>query len=382
MSRSRTTGSSVSNCAASASFIARETAGWACSALERRQGCVIALRHPGAVPGLLHQLERGLKEIHKEPHAAIEPRQFGGRGNARVSAIAHHTSHDGAVLLLDMGLVILAIGPRAGELDMRRLAPALDRLVHEDAVIVRIEAEQRKRQRRAQRGHHFAQQALFAKQQGRAFRPTCRDIGEGQCLHEAATCRRAAVRHKIRLHIAGRGIARVRISPDRNASPHRRGMRVPPTSAPRADSSDRGENPVDRGGADRQQPDAHLAVQRKMPMPLHRRHQERDERLQPLPANPVGRFPEHHQRFSHSLAIHPACRPGSRPVHDMFTPEQSFRVLAMIPRDLRELRQDASLPGSRRGTVSRRHSLQKFVSRSHADPPHACPRTEPLREHF
>ena len=77
--------------------------------LERRQGCVIALRHPGAVPGLLHQLERGLKEIHKEPHAAIEPRQFGGRGNARVSAIAHHPSHDGAVLLLDMGLVVLAI---------------------------------------------------------------------------------------------------------------------------------------------------------------------------------------------------------------------------------------------------------------------------------
>ncbi len=46
-------------------------------------------------------------------------------------------------------------------------------------------------------------------------------------------------------------------------------------------------------------------------------------------------------------------------------------MLAMIPSDLCDLRQNAALPGSRRGTLSRRHGLQKFISRIQADPPHA-----------
>lgn len=47
-------------------------------------------------------------------------------------------------------------------------------------------------------------------------------------------------------------------------------------------------------------------------------------------------------------------------------------MIAMIPSDLCELRQDPALLGSGRGTVSRRHGLQKFISRTHADPPRAC----------
>ncbi len=102
-------------------------------ALERCQRRVIALGHPGAVAGLLHQLERRLEEVHVEPHVAIEPRQFGGRGDTGISAIAHHSTDHRSVLgefdpldrlliprtLFHMGLVILAIRTGPGEVDLR-----------------------------------------------------------------------------------------------------------------------------------------------------------------------------------------------------------------------------------------------------------------------
>lgn len=78
--------------------------------LERRQRDVVELGHAGPVAGLLHQLGRGLGEVHLEPRAAIEPRQSSGCGDATIWLIAHHPAHHRSVLLLNMGLVILAIG--------------------------------------------------------------------------------------------------------------------------------------------------------------------------------------------------------------------------------------------------------------------------------
>jgi len=281
-----------------------------------------------------------------------------------------------------MGLIILAIGPRAGERDLRCVAPVLDRLVHEDAVIVRIEAEQRKWQRRAQGSHDLTQQALLAEQKGRTFSPSCRHIGEGQRLHEAAARRRAAMCHKIRFHVSGHRVVPIRKGPDRHAAPHRRGMGIPPTLTARTVRPDRGENPVDRGCADLAQPDAYHLVQREMAVPLHRWDQQWDERLQPLPADPVARFPEHNKSLSHRFVINPASRPGPRPVHAMFTPEEAFSVFAVIPGDFHELRQNTALLGSLGRSVTRSHRLQKFVSRRHADPPHIRPQSKMLREHF
>jgi len=108
-------------------------------------------------------------------------------------------------------------------------------------------------------------------------------------------------------------------------------------------------------------------------MPLHRRDQQRDEWLQPLSADPVTRFPEHDQRLAHRVVVNAAFRSGPRPVHDMVAAQERFSMLAVISGNLCEFRQDSTLLGPGRSTVSRRHGLQKFVSRSHADPPHACP---------
>ena len=42
-------------------------------------------------------------------------------------------------------------------------------------------------------------------------------------------------------------------------------------------------------------------VQIEMTVPLHGIDQHRDQRLQALAANPIGRFPQHGQRLAHRL---------------------------------------------------------------------------------
>jgi hypothetical protein len=69
-----------------------------------------------------------------------------GRGLQRFEPpIANHTAHNRAVLLLDPGLIVLAIRAAARELGTGDPAILLHGLVHEHAVIVRVEPEQRER---------------------------------------------------------------------------------------------------------------------------------------------------------------------------------------------------------------------------------------------
>jgi hypothetical protein len=57
--------------------------------------------------------------------------------------IADRAAHDHAILLLHPSLVVLAIGTAAGELDPDLLAIIPNGLVHEHAVLVGVQPEQR-----------------------------------------------------------------------------------------------------------------------------------------------------------------------------------------------------------------------------------------------
>ena len=227
----------------------------------------------------------------------------------------------------------------------------------------------------------LAEQALFAKQQRRTFRPARRHVGERQRLHEAPARRRTAMGHEVRLHVAGRGIVPVRVGADRHASPQGRAMRSPPAPTARAGGAHGGEDAVDARRADLMQQTSHSLVQREMTVPLHRRDQQRDQRLQPLAADPVRRLPENHKRLAHGVVVHTPFGPGSRPIRNAPLPKKALRMLSVITGNLGELRQDPALLGPRRRTIPRRHRIQEFVSRRHADPPHARLRSF-LREHF
>src|SRR6516162_691115 len=110
-------------------------------------GCsrgVIALPDLRPITRLRGQLERGLEEIHEQPHRGIQSRQRGRRFQALEAAIADRATHDRAILLFHPSLVVLAIGTAARELDRHLLAIIPNGLVHEHAVVVRVQPEQGK----------------------------------------------------------------------------------------------------------------------------------------------------------------------------------------------------------------------------------------------
>ena len=78
--------------------------------LMRRQRRMIALPDASAVPLLPGKLEGRLEEVHEQPHGSVEARQGLRGGKPLQTSVAHHPPHDRAVLLLDVGLVVLAIG--------------------------------------------------------------------------------------------------------------------------------------------------------------------------------------------------------------------------------------------------------------------------------
>ena len=188
--------------------------------------------------------------------------------------------------------------------------------------------------------------------------------------------------HEVSLHESGCRIVPIGVSADWNAPPHRRRMAIATGSAAQAGHAHRSEDAIDAGRTDPKQPDSHRLVQGKMAISFHRSDQKRDQRLQPFAADPVGRLPKHHQCLAHGIVIHAPFGPGPGPDCNILAPQKPFRVLAVIAGDLRELRQDPALFGARCGSIPRPDRLQKFISRSHADPPHAHPQTKLLREHF
>src|SRR5438874_1434605 len=130
--------------------------------LTRCRRGMVALPDQCPVTHLSGQLERGLEEIHEQPHRGIQARQRRRGFQTLEPPIANRATHDRAILLLHPGLVILAIGAAAGELDPDLLAIISNGLVHEHAVVVGVEPKQWERQQLAYFAQYLRQQPLFA----------------------------------------------------------------------------------------------------------------------------------------------------------------------------------------------------------------------------
>src|SRR3954447_15049908 len=174
--------------------------------LAGRRWRMIALADPCALALLPGQLERGLEDVHEQPCRRVEPGQSRRGRQPLQASIAHDAADHGAVLLLDEGLVVFAIGSTAREGDALRLAVIPYGLVDEHAVVVRVEPEQIEWHQLAQFAQHILEQHLLADQQRRALGPARGDIGQDERLHEAAARRRAAVGDQVRLDVAGRRV--------------------------------------------------------------------------------------------------------------------------------------------------------------------------------
>ena len=79
---------------------------------------------------------------------------------------------------------------------------------------------------------------------------------------------------------------------------------LPPASEPAARRCPDGpEQPVQGGGAGRQQSLTHPRVQIQVAMALHGLHQVGQCRLQPLAADPISGFPDHDHRLADRLVV-------------------------------------------------------------------------------
>src|ERR1700731_1907959 len=118
-------------------------------AADRVSPGVIALPDQCAVTRLCGQLERGLEEIHEQAHRGVQARQCRRGFQTLEAAIADGAAHDCAILLLHPRLVVLAIGTAARELDPGLLAIVPNGFIHEHAVVVGVQPEQREGQQLA-----------------------------------------------------------------------------------------------------------------------------------------------------------------------------------------------------------------------------------------
>jgi len=100
---------------------------------------MVAFGHLSALAMLLRELERGLEEVHEQTRGAVQSGDRLCGGNTLETAVAQKLAHDSAVLLLDPSLIILAIRPRARELDPLAEAILDQRLVYKLAAVVQSE---------------------------------------------------------------------------------------------------------------------------------------------------------------------------------------------------------------------------------------------------
>src|SRR5215472_13089907 len=193
---------------------------------------VIAFDYPSANAGLLFELERGLEQVGVQSGSGIEPNQSLRRSDPFQPAVANETANDRAVLLLDPGLIVLAVGARPCDLQTMTPAPGDDQFVHEQTIIVKVDASQWEREQRHCAGQSFDHQGAAARHQRQALGPAGGNVRQHHRLDKAAGSRGACMSNKIDLDKPWRRVVPIAERPHRHCAAHCRAEPgAPPTPA-------------------------------------------------------------------------------------------------------------------------------------------------------
>jgi hypothetical protein len=130
--------------------------------------------------------------------------------------IAHELADDGAVLLLDMGTVVLLPGAAAGEGDAVAATVIQQRAVDELGPVVAVHADQRHGQARPDVVDGAANAHLALAPDGLQLDPGGGDVHRAEGAEEEALGARATVGDKIDLEEAEAGIGPLGEGPDRD----------------------------------------------------------------------------------------------------------------------------------------------------------------------
>ena len=147
---------------------------------------------------------------------------------------------------------------------------------------------------------------------------------------------------EIRLHVAGLRVLPFRERAHGDVLLHR--GNGPPTHALSSDRrAGRPQHPIEgrRTGGQHARPYRH--VQREVAVTLKRRDEQREERLESFPADPVGGLPQQDERLTHGFIVDRKTRSPPQPAGDRRRIEQADDVLAVVARDGDEFIEDAEL---------------------------------------
>ena len=137
--------------------------------------------------------------IHIQANCPIQASQALTGDQAREAVVAHEPANHRAILLLDPGLIVLLIGPRARELEMLFLAIALECLIDEGAVVVRVDPADRHRELMSHDCKPFDDQKLLPGHQRDRLGPSRTHIGRYQAPQEGPLHGVAAVGNEVHL---------------------------------------------------------------------------------------------------------------------------------------------------------------------------------------
>ncbi len=119
---------------------------------------------------------------------------------------------------------------------------------------------------------------------------------------------------------------------------------------------------------DLQQPLLDQRIQLQMTVPLHGIDEDRNQWLEPLAAHAVAGFPQHDECLANRFIVETVAR-GPGPLLQMFSGQDPYGVLAVVPGQRHELIEDRRpLPCSRL-PVARANGLCQLLACCHADSP-------------
>ncbi len=114
------------------------------------------------------------------------------------------------------------------------------------------------------------------------------------------------------------------------------------------------------------------ASRRRCAVAFQRGQENRQQGLESLPADPVGRLPEHDERLAHRLVVDPTASSRRWSAPDSALVEQADGVLAVIARHRDELIQDLTFLVNRGGSIPLGQRLNQLAARRRADLGHVA----------
>lgn len=255
-------------------------------------GAIVTLRHAGTVACLGGELPHRLKEVPVETQDLVDGGEMDVRSMTGVPIVTNEPAHDGPILLLGVGLVVLAPGSAAGEVDAFLMAPWDEQVIEKLAAIVGMELAQRHGQTLADVMEGGADALLSFAPDGLAFGPAGGDVHRDEGAKEEAVGTVTAMADQIRLQAARTDIVPLAEGAHRHLS-RDGGPAAPGRGKAAGVSAAIGtQEPIDRGGADPQEPRPQRRWDVQDVVALESVGQCRQERRQPFAAEIITGFPE------------------------------------------------------------------------------------------